>query len=84
MFIYQYSKKVLKTLWGDIMAKMGGIVGGVVGIVIGIIMLINVLLPTTQDSVSTANVTGTASTILDLYPLFIVLGGFLLIVSLTS
>ena len=64
--------------------KAGGMVGGVVAIVIGIIMLINVLLPTAQDSIGDANVTGTALTILNLYPLFIVLGGFLLIVSLTA
>lgn len=66
------------------MAKMGGIIGGVVSLVIGIIMLINVLLPTTQDSIDNASVTGTASTILDLYPLFIVLGGFVLLTSLTN
>lgn len=66
------------------MAEAKGLIGGVVALVIGIIMLINVALPTVQDSASTANVTGTASTILDLYPLFIVLGGFLLIVSLTQ
>lgn len=66
------------------MAEAKGLIGGVVTLVIGIIMLINVALPTVQDSASTANVTGTASTILDLYPLFIVLGGFLLIVGLTQ
>ena len=66
------------------MAKMGGIIGGVVSLVIGIIMLINVLLPTVQDSISNTSVTGTSATILNLYPLFIVLGGFILLTSLTN
>lgn len=66
------------------MVRTGGLITGVINLVIGIIMLLNVAVPTSSTAVNDANLTGTSATIANLYPLFLVIGGLLLITSLYS
>lgn len=53
-----------------------------VGIMVAIIILIAVVLPTVKLVVSDAGLTGAAKTIGDLFPLLLVVGGLLLVVSI--
>lgn len=57
-------------------------VGSIVAVIIGIIMLIAVAIPVTQDVVVSANLTGTAATVVNLLPLLLAVGGVILVAAL--
>lgn len=62
------------------MARGGGVTNYVLGIVILIIVVAAVAIPVIQDTLATANITGTAGTILSYVPLFLALLIFVLVV----
>jgi len=57
---------------------------GTVGVVIAVILLLNVLLPTSSTAVTAANLTAgsAAATVAGQFPIFIVLGGLIAVVSI--
>lgn len=57
-------------------------VGSIVAVIIGIIMLVAVAIPVTQDVVVSANLTGTAATVVNLLPLLLAVGGVILVAAL--
>ncbi len=57
---------------------------GIIAVVIGIILLVAVAIPVTTDVISSANLTGTASTIIDLLPVFLALAGLVLVAGLSG
>jgi hypothetical protein len=57
-------------------------VGSIIAVIIGLIMLIAVAIPVTQDVVTSANLTGTASTVVNLLPLLLAVGGVILVAAL--
>lgn len=61
---------------------MGFSVGAVIAVVVGLIMVLAVLIPVTQDLITSANLTGTAGVILNLLPLLIVVGAVILVTAL--
>lgn len=54
-------------------------VSGIMGVVVGIIMLVAVALPVVISVVANQTFTGTTSTIVNLYQLFLAIGGLLLV-----
>lgn len=60
----------------------GFTVGSIVAVIIGIIMLVAVAIPVTQDVVESANLTGTAATVVNLLPLLLAVGGVILVSAL--
>ena len=59
-------------------------VGSIVAVVIGLIMIIALAIPTVQDVVTSANLTGTTGTIANLLPLLLVVGAVILVAALYS
>ena len=57
---------------------------GIIAVVIGIILLVAVAIPVTTDVIGSANLTGTASTIIDLLPVFLALAGLVLVAGLSG
>jgi uncharacterized protein YacL len=49
------------------------IIGGMVGLIIGIVMSVAVAIPVTEDVVTSANLTGTTKTIVEIIPVFVAL-----------
>lgn len=62
------------------MASMNSMVGAAIGVVVLTIIVLNVAVPTVSDAIRASNLTGTAATIANLIPLFLVLGIFLAVV----
>lgn len=60
------------------MKKKGQMGGGIIGVVIGLILIIAVAVPVTLDTISSVNVSGTASTILNLVPVGLALAALIL------
>lgn len=58
--------------------------GAIIGVVIGIIMLVAVAIPVTNSVITTANLTGTAHTIIDLLPTFLAIAGLVLVAGLSG
>lgn len=57
-------------------------VGSIVAVIIGIIMIVAVAIPVVQDVSTSANLTGTASTVVNLLPLLLAVGGVILVAAL--
>ena len=53
--------------------------GGVISIVIGIILIVAVAIPVTQQVITNQAFTGIIKTITDLFPVFLAIGGLLLV-----
>lgn len=53
--------------------------GGIVGLIVAIILIVAVAIPITLSVIVTANVTGTTAIILNLLPVFLALGGLVLV-----
>jgi len=68
------------------MKKKGqsGLVAALIGILIAIIVGVAAAIPVTQDIISSANLTGTTATIVELIPLMIGLVLFVAVASLVS
>lgn len=61
---------------------MGGTAGAVIGVVIAIVVIVAVAIPVTDEVITTANLTGTTATIVDLIPLFLGLAGLVVVAAL--
>jgi len=59
-----------------------GMIGGMMALLVGLILLIAVLIPVVTQVVSDASFSGTNKTIADLFPMFLLLAGLLMIVGL--
>ena len=53
-----------------------------IGIMVAVIILVAVVVPTVIDITTDANLTGTSATILGYFPLLLIVGGLLLVISL--
>ena len=56
----------------------------IIGVVIGIVLLVAVAIPVTQSVITSANLSGTAGTVIDLLPLFLAIAGLVLVAGLTG
>jgi hypothetical protein len=54
-------------------------IGGIIGIVVGIIMIVAVAIPVVQTTITNQAFTGTTKTITDLFPVFLAIGGLVLV-----
>ena len=61
---------------------MASMVGYLIGVMVAIIVLVAVVLPTVKTVVSDQSLTGAAKTIGDLFPLLLIVGALLLVVSI--
>lgn len=59
-------------------------VAGIVTLILGVILLIGVALPVVVKTVSDASLTGVAKTLGDYFPVFIMIGGVLLVLRSTE
>jgi hypothetical protein len=59
-----------------------GPLGAIIGVTVALVLALAVLLPVTQDLVSSANLTGAAATVAGILPLMVVVGGLLLIIGI--
>lgn len=59
-------------------------VGSIVALIVGVILLIGVALPIVVQTVSDAALTGVAGTLGDYFPVFILIGGLMLILRSTE
>jgi len=59
-------------------------VKAILGIMIVLIIIVSVAVPVVQAALTSANLTGPAKTISDLYPLFMVLVGLILLVGVMA
>lgn len=65
------------------MKKRGqGMVSGLVGLMVALIILVAVVIPVVKDTISNQSFTGTTKTIGDLFPLMLIVGGFILVVGI--
>ena len=62
----------------DMTSKRGQMMGTVIGVIVGIVLLVAVAIPVTQEVINSANLTGTASTVVGLVPLFLAIGAMIL------
>lgn len=65
----------------DTSAQAGNLVSLMIGVLIAAIVTIQVFIPTVNDAIASASVSGTAATILELLPLF---GALLVMIALAS
>lgn len=65
-----------------IRSKKGFTVNNIIVVIIAIIMLIAVAIPVTQDVIASANLTGTASVVVELLPLLLAVGGVVVVTAL--
>lgn len=63
-----------------VQSKSGQLVSNIIGSVIGVIMFVAVAIPVTQDIIDNTTLSGTASTIVNLLPLFYAIGALLAVV----
>ena len=56
-------------------------VGYLIGLMISIIILVQAVLPTVQDAINTGNFTGTTGTLINLIPVFLAIGGIVMVVA---
>ena len=61
---------------------MSGFIVGVVGVLIGIILLVAVAVPITKSVVTTANLSGTDSTLANIFVTLLLVSGLVLIAGL--
>lgn len=57
---------------------------GIIGLVVSIILIVAVAIPVTQNVIGSANLTGVAGTIINLLPVFLALGGLILVAGMTG
>lgn len=60
---------------------LNNLVGAAIGIVILAIVVFNVAIPTVTDAIATAGLNGSAATLAELIPLFMVLGVFVIVIA---
>lgn len=66
-------------------SKKGAVsVKSILAVIIGIILLIGVAIPITQQTITSANLTGLTATVVAFIPVFIAIAGLVLVVSLMS
>ena len=58
--------------------------GRVMAVIFGTILIVAVAIPVTQDSITTANLTGITATIVSFIPVFLALGGLALAAALVA
>lgn len=58
--------------------------GGIVGLIVAIILIVAVAIPITTSVIASANLTGVSKTIIDLLPVFLALGGLVLVAGLST
>lgn len=68
-------KEMFKTMKGQ---------GGIVGLVVTIILIVAVAIPITNSVIATANLSGVSKTIIDLLPVFLALGGLVVVAGLST
>lgn len=59
-----------------------GMVGLIVSVIVAIVMIVAAAIPVTTSVISSANLTGTTSTIVNLIPLFLGIAGLMVVVAL--
>lgn len=80
MFLNYTSKSF--NVGGESSLALNNLIGAAIGVMILIIVMFSVTIPTVTEAIATANLTGAASTIAGLIPLLLVLGIFIIIVSI--
>lgn len=68
----------------EMLKSKKGQAGGIVGLIVAIILIVAVAIPITTSVISTANLTGVSKTIIDLLPVFLALGGLVLVAGLSA